>query len=56
MAYMKEEDVKIGDVAAYLGVGVRALGPRRSALIKNGMIYSPAHGNIAFPCLCSQTI
>jgi hypothetical protein len=31
-----------------LGVTVNALGPVRSKLIKKGMIYSPAHGDMAF--------
>lgn len=37
-----------GDVAAQLGVKVETVAPRRSALIKKGMIYSPAHGDTAF--------
>jgi AAA ATPase domain len=37
-----------GDIAARLGVKVESVAPRRSALIKKGMIYSPAHGDTAF--------
>ena len=37
-----------GDIAAKLGVRVESVAPRRSALIKKGMIYSPAHGDTAF--------
>lgn len=36
------------DVAGALGVKVNALGPVRSKLIKKGMIFSPAHGDLAF--------
>jgi hypothetical protein len=31
-----------------LGVKVTSLGPVRAKLIKKGMIYSPAHGDLAF--------
>lgn len=48
MAEVERESLKIGDVAKQLGVPVGALGPRRSSLIKKGMIYSPAYGEIAF--------
>jgi hypothetical protein len=37
-----------GDIAAQLGVKVESVAPRRSALIRKGMIYSPAHGDTAF--------
>lgn len=37
-----------GDIAAKLGVQVETVAPRRSALIRKGMIYSPAHGDTAF--------
>jgi hypothetical protein len=37
-----------GDIAASLGVRVESVGPRRSGLIRKGMIYSPAHGDTAF--------
>jgi len=37
-----------GDIAARLGVKVESVAPRRSGLIKKGMLYSPAHGDTAF--------
>jgi hypothetical protein len=37
-----------GDVAAQIGVQVETVAPRRSGLIRKGMIYSPAHGDTAF--------
>jgi hypothetical protein len=39
---------RTGDIAGKLGVKVTSLGPVRSKLIKKGMIYSPAHGDLAF--------
>jgi hypothetical protein len=39
---------RTGDIAQKLGVKVTSLGPRRAKLIKKGMIYSPAHGDMAF--------
>ena len=37
-----------GDIATSLGVKVTNLGPVRAKLIKKGMVYSPAHGDMAF--------
>jgi hypothetical protein len=37
-----------GDIADALKVKINSLGPTRANLIKKGMIYSPAHGDIAF--------
>lgn len=37
-----------GDIAAKLHVKVESVAPRRSELIRKGMIYSPAHGDTAF--------
>jgi hypothetical protein len=37
-----------GDIAAQLGVKVESVAPRRSALIRKGMVFSPAHGDTAF--------
>jgi hypothetical protein len=37
-----------GDIAAELGVKVESVAPRRSALIRKGMVFSPAHGDTAF--------
>ena len=39
---------RIGDIAAALGVQTMSLGPHRASLIKKGMIYSPAYGELAF--------
>lgn len=39
---------RTGDIALELGVKVTSLGPVRAKLIKKGMIYSPAHGDMAF--------
>jgi hypothetical protein len=39
---------RTGEVADTLGVKITSLGPVRSKLIKKGMIYSPAHGDLAF--------
>ncbi len=36
------------DIADCLGVKINSIGPVRAELIKKGMIYSPAHGDIAF--------
>ena len=40
--------IRSGDVANCLGVKVNSIGPVRAKLIKKGMIYSPAYGDIAF--------
>ena len=37
-----------GDIALQLDVKVESVAPRRSGLIRKGMIYSPAHGDTAF--------
>jgi len=39
---------RTGDIAECMGVKVTSLGPVRAKLIKKGMIYSPAHGDMAF--------
>ena len=39
---------RTSDVAETLGVKVKSLGPVRANLISKGMIYSPAHGDVAF--------
>src|SRR6185312_9467827 len=39
---------RTGDIAEKLGVKVTGLGPVRAKLLKKGMIYSPAHGEIVF--------
>lgn len=48
MASFHVERVKIAELALRMGVSSQALSPRRSSLIKKGMIYSPTHGDIAF--------
>lgn len=39
---------RTGDIADVLKVRVTSLGPVRAKLMKKGMIYSPAHGDMAF--------
>jgi hypothetical protein len=39
---------RTGDIAETLGIKITSLGPVRAKLIKKGMIYSPAHGDMAF--------
>lgn len=39
---------RTSDIAQTLGVKITSLGPVRAKLIEKGMIYSPAHGEIAF--------
>ncbi len=48
MAEVGVEEIKISAVAQKMQTTVGALGPRRGALIKKGMIYSPSYGKIAF--------
>ena len=39
---------RTGEIADTLGQKVNSLGPVRANLIKKGMIYSPAYGDLAF--------
>ena len=39
---------RTGEIADALGQKVNSLGPVRANLIKKGMIYSPAYGDLAF--------
>lgn len=39
---------RTGEIADALGVRITSLGPVRAKLIRKGMIYSPAHGDLAF--------
>lgn len=39
---------RTSDIADVRGVKISSMGPVRAKLIKKGMIYSPAHGDIAF--------
>ena len=48
MAQLGPAAHRTGDIAQALGVKVTSLGPVRAKLIKKGMIYSPAHGDLAF--------
>lgn len=48
MAHLGPGCHRTGDIAAALGTSVKGIGPVRSKLIKKGMIYSPAHGDMAF--------
>jgi len=48
MAHLGPDSHRTGDIATTLGTTVKGIGPVRSKLIKKGMIYSPAHGDMAF--------
>lgn len=48
LAALGDGSHRSGDVADLLGVKVTSAAPRRNILIKKGMIYSRAHGEIAF--------
>lgn len=48
MARLGKGPYRSSDVALELGESVQSLGPRRATIINKGMIYSPAHGDIAF--------
>lgn len=48
MADLGDGPYRSADVADALGERVQSLGPRRAKIIRKGMIYSPAHGDIAF--------
>ena len=48
IAHLGPGPQRTGDIAEALGVKVTSLGPVRAKLIKKGMIYSSAHGDIAF--------
>ena len=48
MAALGKGPYRSGDVADRLSESTKALGPRRAKIINKGMIYSPAHGDIAF--------
>ncbi len=48
MSEFGEPEIRMADLSRRLKISLQALGPRRSALIKRGMIYSPAHGLVAF--------
>ena len=48
MAGLRSGAQRSGDIAEALKVTNNGLGPLRSKLIKKGMVYSPAHGGMAF--------
>lgn len=48
MARLGNGPYRSSDVAEALGETSQSLGPRRAQIISKGMIYSPAHGDIAF--------
>lgn len=48
MAHLGPDSYRTGDIATTLGTTAKGIGPVRSKLIKKGMIYSPAHGDMAF--------
>ena len=48
MAELGPGPYRTGDIADKLQIKVTSLGPRRAKLIEKGMIYSPAHGEMAF--------
>jgi len=48
MAQLGEGAIRTGDIADALRVKVTSLGPMRAKLMRKGMIYSPAHGDLAF--------
>ena len=48
MASLGKGPYRSSEVAEKLGESIQSLGPRRATIISKGMIYSPAHGDIAF--------
>ena len=48
MADLGPEPQRVGAIADRMGVKVNSVGPVRVKLINKGMIYSPAHGDLAF--------
>ncbi len=48
MAQLGRGPYRSADVAARLGQPIQTLGPLRASIIKKGVIYSPAHGDIDF--------
>lgn len=48
MAGLGPGPYRSGDIAEALGVKISSIGPVRSSLIQKGMIYSPAHGDVAY--------
>jgi len=48
MAELGPQPQRTSDIAEAIGVKVTSLGPVRAKLIRKGMVYSPAHGDMAF--------
>lgn len=48
MAELGPDAHRTGDIADILNIKVGSLGPLRAKLLKKGMIYSPAYGDMAF--------
>ena len=48
MAELGPGPQRTSDIAETLGVKITSLGPVRAKLISKGMVYSPAHGDMAF--------
>jgi len=48
MAQLGQGPHRTSDIADTFGVKLTSLGPVRAQLIKKGMVYSPAHGEMAF--------
>jgi len=48
MAELGSGPYRTGEISDILGAKITTLGPVRANLIKKGMIYSPAHGDMAF--------
>src|SRR6202011_4176659 len=48
LAELGEGVHRSGEVAELIGKTTYQLGPVRDALVRKGMVYSPAHGDIAF--------
>jgi hypothetical protein len=48
LAELGEGVHRSGEVAQLMGKTTYQLGPVRDALVRKGMVYSPAHGDIAF--------
>ncbi len=48
MASLGPGPSRTGDIANALGLKITSLGPTRAQLIRKGMVYSPAYGDMAF--------
>jgi len=48
MSELGQGPYRTGDIADMLGVKISSMSPNRANLINKGMVYSPAHGDLAF--------